>query len=358
MSKTVVCLVCGGQSAEHEVSLQSARNVLAAMNRDRFDVVLVGIMKNGVWNYYEDQACFLDHADDPKLVRLSETSGAAAFPTLTPEGAALVELESGKKHHFDMFFPVLHGTNGEDGAFQGLARMLNVPCAGCEQAASANCMDKDLTKRLLEGAQIRVARWCVLHKGVTVLDTEKVIAELGLPLFVKPARTGSSVGVSKVRNAEELKAAVTDAFRFDSKLLIEEAIVGREIECAVLGNEHPRCAVPGEVVPTVDFYSYDAKYIDDDGAVLKAPAELTQAQIEQVQALACRAFSRLECAGMSRVDFFLTPEGEWILNEINTIPGFTKISMYPRLWQLSGLTYAQLVEQLIDLALVKPPVQF
>ncbi|MBP5640785.1 MAG: D-alanine--D-alanine ligase, partial [Victivallales bacterium] len=277
MSKNVVCLVCGGQSAEHEVSLQSARNVLSAMNRDRFEVLLAGIDKKGIWKYYPDEA-FLDNADDPSTIKLSD-NGVPVFPVLSEDAKpVLQELNSAVQHPFDLLFPVIHGTNGEDGAIQGLCRMLNVPCVGCEQAASANCMDKDLAKRLLAGAGIRVAKWIVLHKGIDRPASEQIISELGMPLFVKPARTGSSVGVTKVVNIEELDAAIEEAFKFDTKLLIEEYIVGREIECAVLGNENPRVAVPGEVIPKVEFYSYKAKYIMANGAELEAPAKLTAEQ--------------------------------------------------------------------------------
>ena len=356
MSKKVVCVVCGGQSAEHEVSLQSAKNVLAVINRDRFDVLLAGVDKKGVWHYFPAED-FLENGDDPANIRLSG-NGLKAFPVLSDKGPALMEFQSGLQHHFDLLFPVIHGTNGEDGAIQGLCRMLNVPCVGCEQAASANCMDKDLAKRLLDRAGIRVAKWVVLHKGESA-DYESIIESLGgLPLFVKPARTGSSVGVTKVVSKDELKEAIEEAFKFDTKLLIEECIIGREIECAVLGNENPKAAVPGEIIPKVTFYDYKAKYIMANGAELEAPAKLTPDQVAQVQNLAVKAYKCVECAGMSRVDFFFTPKGEWILNEINTIPGFTKISMYPKLWQLSGLTYPKLVEKLIDLALEKPPVIF
>ncbi len=356
MAKIVVCVVCGGQSAEHEVSLQSAKNVLGAINRERFDVLLAGVDKKGVWQYYPDEN-FLENGDDPENIRLAN-SGLKAFPVLSEKGPALMEFQSGLQHHFDLLFPVIHGTNGEDGAIQGLCRMLNVPCVGCEQAASANCMDKDLAKRLLDRAGIRVAKWVILHKGEAA-DYESIIKTLGgFPLFVKPARTGSSVGVTKVVDKDGLANAISEAFKFDTKLLIEECIIGREIECAVLGNETPKAAVPGEIIPKVTFYDYKAKYIMADGAELQAPAILSQEEVAQVQKIAVKAYRCDECAGMSRVDFFFTPNGEWILNEINTIPGFTKISMYPKLWQLSGLSYPQLVEALIDLALEKPPIIF
>lgn len=358
MGRTSVCVVCGGQSAEHEVSLQSARNVLGAMDRERYEVVLAGIGKDGVWRLYGDEATFCEDADDPSRIRLSPAAGVEAFPVLTSEGAALVEVGGGRRHPFRLLFPVLHGTNGEDGAIQGLCRMLNVPCVGCDQAASANCMDKDIAKRLLEADGVRVARWVTLRRGQPAPSAAEMLSRLGSPVFVKPSRAGSSVGVSKVRTPAELSAAVEEAFRYDTKVLVEEAIVGREIECAVLGDSEVRVAVPGEVIPKVEFYSYEAKYIMSDGAALEAPARLTQEQVAAVQALAARAFRCLECSGMARVDFFLTHDGEWVLNELNTIPGFTRISMYPRLWQLSGLSYAELVGELMELALSRPALTF
>ncbi len=346
MAKTVVCLVCGGQSAEHEVSLQSAKNVLDAMDRSKYDIVLVGIDKSGVWRVYSDYQ-FTVNSDDPAKIALSK-SGDVAFPMLSGSGPVLVEVASGRQHSIDVMFPILHGTNGEDGAFQGLCQMLNCTCVGCGLSSSANCMDKDLTKQLLSANGIRVARGVVLRLGLDKLDSEGVIGKLGLPLFVKPARTGSSVGVSKVHDVAELEAAVEEAFKYDTKLLIEECIVGREIECAVLGTREPFAALPGEVKPTVEFYSYDAKYILENGALLEAPAALSKQEQDQVREIAVRAYKVMECAGMSRIDFFLCPDGTWVLNEINTIPGFTKISMYPRMMKTSGITYTELIDRLLQ----------
>lgn len=357
MGMVNVCIVCGGQSAEHEVSLQSTRNVLAAIDRQKYRVVLAGIDKNGVWRWYADETTWCDHADDPERICLS-SAGVMAFPVRTPDGAALAELSGEAVHPFEVMFPVLHGTNGEDGAIQGLCRMLNVPCVGCGMTASANCMDKDLAKRLLVQAGMDVARWETLYRGQARPSGADLLARLGTPAFVKPSCAGSSVGVSKVRTAEECERAIEEAFRYDGKVLVEEAIVGREIECAVLGDGDVRVAVPGEVIPKADFYSYEAKYILADGAALEAPAHLEPAKVAEVQNLAERAYRCLECAGMSRVDFFLTQDGRWVLNELNTIPGFTSISMYPRLWQLSGLTYAGLIDALLELALKRPALSF
>ena len=311
MSKTIVCLACGGQSTEHEVSLQSARNVLEAIDKDKYEILLVGIDKKGVWKLYADKD-FVVNGDDPAKIALSD-KGSPSFPMLTENGPVLVELHGRNQHPFDVMFPILHGHNGEDGAFQGLCQMLNCPCVGCGLAASANCMDKDLTKQLLAANGIRVA------KGI--------------------------------HNVAELEAAVADAFQYDNKLLIEECVVGREIECAVLGTNEPFAALPGEVIPQVEFYSYDAKYIMGDGARLSVPAKLTVSQQDTVRAIAVKAFKVMGCSGMSRIDFFLRNDGQWILNEINTIPGFTNISMYPRMMQTSGITYSSLIDKLIQFSL-------
>ena len=248
---------------------------------------------------------------------------------------------------------VMHGRNGEDGAIQGLAQLLGCPCVGCGMTASAICMDKACAKQILEYEGIHTARWILVVRGEEPLTAETAIAKLGLPLFVKPANAGSSVGVVKVRNASEFDAAIAEAMKYDDRVLVEECIVGREIECAVMGNHQLFCAVPGEVVPKVEFYSYDAKYTLDDGAELRAPAQLTDDEIARVHAIASKAYKALGCRGMSRVDFFLKSDGAFILNEINTIPGFTKISMFPRLMGLSGISYSTLVDKLIQLSLEK-----
>ena len=222
---------------------------------------------------------------------------------------------------------------------------------GDDLLAFADLLDKACAKQILEYEGIRTARWILVTRGEEPLTAETAIAKLGLPLFVKPANAGSSVGVVKVRKASEFDAAIAEAMKYDDRVLVEECIVGREIECAVMGNHQLFCAVPGEVVPKVEFYSYDAKYTLDDGAELRAPAQLTDDEIARVHAIASKAYKALGCKGMSRVDFFLKPDGTYILNEINTIPGFTKISMFPRLMGLSGISYSTLVDKLIQLSL-------
>lgn len=350
MTKKTLCIICGGQSAEHEVSLQSARNVVAAIDSNRFDTTLVGIGKEGDWHLYPPDA-FLCNADDPQAICLAHP-GPAVVLTSAGQSAQLVSLDGhSARIDIDVAFPVLHGTFGEDGTIQGLLKMAHVPYAGCDLASSANCMDKDIAKLLLEANGIRVAKAHVLSRpDLADWSPASAVADLGLPLFVKPARLGSSVGISKVENASDLAGAVAEAFRFDTKVLIEEGIVGREIEVAVLGNRSPEASLPGEVIPKGAFYSYTAKYVDDDGAVLIAPADMGEELTERVRQEAIRGFLALGCSGMARVDFFVTDKGEIVLNELNTIPGFTRISMYPRLWQVTGVTYPELVDRLVELA--------
>ncbi|OGV77543.1 MAG: D-alanine--D-alanine ligase A [Lentisphaerae bacterium RIFOXYB12_FULL_65_16] len=346
-----LCIVCGGRSAEHEVSLLSAKNVIAAADPAKFDVTVVGIDKQGTWHLYAPES-FLCHPDDPTRISLAKPLADVALVSMKGK-AALVRLGGrGRAIPVDVVFPVLHGTYGEDGAIQGLIRMANVPCVGCGVASSANCMDKEITKQVLVHAGVPVARFVIAaaHEQDT-FDTDDAIRRLGLPLFVKPARLGSSVGVAKCHSSSELRNALTDAFRYDTKVLLEEFVQGREIECAVLGNERPRASVPGEVIPRRDFYSYAAKYLDADGAELRAPADLDLPTVARVQQLALRTYKAMQCSGMARVDMFLRADGSLVINELNTIPGFTKISMYPRLWNLSGIPYPALIEELVNLAI-------
>jgi D-alanine-D-alanine ligase len=351
MTKLRVAIIFGGRSAEHEVSLQSARNVIESLDRNRYEPVLIGIDKEGRWFLNENSIQLLD-AGDPKLIRLSDSRHEIA---LTPNGAGsnLINLANhasiGK---IDVIFPVLHGPYGEDGTIQGLAKLANLPCVGAGILGSSVGMDKDVMKRLLRDAGIPIGRFVTLTE--TNRDTysyKNIAAEFGQVLFVKPANLGSSVGISKVRNEMEYKEAIELAFNYDLKVVVEEEIKGREIECAILGNENPQASIPGEVIPRTDFYSYEAKYIDDNGAGLEIPARLPDHLVKKVQEVAIATFKTLECLGLARVDVFLTPN-EWVIvNEINTIPGFTRISMYPKLWESSGITYTELVDRLIQLAI-------
>jgi len=259
---------------------------------------------------------------------------------------------SGKKIFFDVAFPVLHGPYGEDGTIQGLFKLANVPFVGASVAGSAVGMDKDVTKRLLRDAGIPTGMFLVFHKNekgsISFRDVKK---KLGMPMFVKPANLGSSVGVFKVHNEDEFKKAIRKAFLYDTKILIEEYIKGREMECAVLGNEVMQASVPGEIRPKHEFYSYEAKYLDENGAALDIPAKVSSALIKKIQDLSKKTCQILCCEGMARVDFFLTQKNELYVNEINTLPGFTSISMYPKLWEASGISNEKLVDFLIKLAL-------
>ncbi|WP_346832341.1 D-alanine--D-alanine ligase [Pseudomonas abietaniphila] len=347
--KKSVAIVFGGQSSEHEVSLQSARNVINAIDRNNYYITLIGIDKQGHWLRF-DERDYLQNATDPAHIKLSE-SGRLLSLMPGAQGPQFVEVETGLEvPRIDVVFPLIHGSSGEDGSLQGLLRLLDIPFVGPDVLGSAVCMDKDVTKRLLRDAGIAVAPFVVLHRGESV-DFVSVSAQLGLPLFVKPASQGSSVGVSKVTDEASYAAALKLAFDYDNKVLIEQGIVGREVECAVLGNHAPQVSVCGEVVANDEFYAYDTKYLNDGQARIAIPAELSADLSEAVREVALQAYRVLGCAGLSRVDFFVTDAREIIINEVNTLPGFTSISMYPKLWQASGLSYPELIDRLIVLAL-------
>jgi D-alanine-D-alanine ligase len=349
-----VGVVFGGRSAEHEVSVASARNVLEAMDPDRYEPVPIGIDREGRW-HLDDAGRLLESAGH--LPALSARAGDDA-PTgevaLVPRGRsnALVDLEAHRDlGTLDVIFPVLHGPYGEDGSVQGLCRLAGIPCVGAGVLGSAVGMDKDVMKRLLRDAGIPIARFVAVERATPAPSFDETAIALGSPLFVKPANLGSSVGVSKARTAAEFADALRLAFRYDTKVIVEEFIEGRELECSVLGNDEPVASVPGEVLPSHEFYDYEAKYLDEHGAALEIPARLAPATADVVRALAVRAFKVLCCSGMARVDLFLRSDGVLLVNEINTIPGFTRISMYPRLWEASGVTYRELVGRLISLAI-------
>jgi D-alanine-D-alanine ligase len=349
--KTRVCILCGGRSAEHEVSLQSARNIVGAIDKEKYDVVLIGIDKNGRWSRNE-ASDFLSHADDPELIRLKKSDDGVAVVPGTAGESVVSLMDRRSIGSVDVVFPVLHGPFGEDGTVQGLLKLLDVPFVGAGVLGSAAAMDKEVTKRLLRDAGVPTARFLVFWRSdVGEIDFHHVTCQLGLPVFVKPANLGSSVGINKAGNREQFEKAVKRAFEHEDKILVEEYIEGREIECSVLGNENPIASVPGEIIPRHEFYSYEAKYVDPEGAVLEIPARLENEIIHRVQNLAITTFKVLCCEGMARVDFLLRGQAEVIVNELNTIPGFTKISMYPKLWEASGVPYAVLIDRLIQLAL-------
>ncbi|MGE5321902.1 MAG: D-alanine--D-alanine ligase family protein [Actinomycetota bacterium] len=380
MTKIRVGVLFGGRSGEHEVSLMSAASVLKAINPTKYEIVPIGISKEGRW---------LTPPDAERLLRgeavQSESSGllpasakaaiaaaAAAFAKETgvivppvPQSGGLTAFEdiarSGERAiHVDVIFPVLHGTFGEDGTIQGLLELADIAYVGAGVLGSATGMDKDVMKKLFAAAELPMVR------HVTVLRREweqnpkkirrQIESKLRYPLFVKPANLGSSVGISKVRDRDQLAAGMEEAARYDRKIVIEESVGGkknkaRELECAVLGNDEPRASVVGEIVPGAEFYSYNDKYIDE-GSKPIIPAPINKKTSKAVQDMAVRAFKAVDCCGLARVDFLMDPKsGKVYLNEINTMPGFTKISMYPKMWEASGLPYSELIDELIQLAL-------
>ncbi len=346
-NKLNVGILFGGKSAEHEISLQSAKNVYEALDKNKYNAVLICIDKTGKWIRHKEAAKLLESnfqnrskTEDQDVALIPESQGKLTILNSTDDLPVL-----------DVVFPILHGPFGEDGTVQGLLKLANIPFVGAGVLGSAVGMDKDVMKRLLRDAGIPIGNYLCFYEEDARPDFAFIRESLGMPCFVKPANLGSSVGVSKVTTEEELSRALQLAFQFDQKVLIEEFIKGREIECAVLGNRHPVASLPGEVIALHDFYSYEAKYLDDKGSVIEIPARLTDAQIQEVQELAVKTFQVLCCEGMGRVDVFLKEDGRFLVNEINTIPGFTQISMYPKMWEKSGIPYSQLIDRLIQLAL-------
>ena len=343
-----VAILFGGKSAEFDVSLKSATNVYNSIDREKFSPVLLGVDKSGKWFYnqrYQTENINLTGND-----YFAGASNVYLFPSVT--GINVIDKETNKiLTDFEVTFPIIHGTFGEDGTLQGFLKAMNVAFVGPDILGSAIAMDKDVTKRLLKAAGIPVANSFTLFKhNPSEYTFGHIVSTLGLPVFVKPANAGSSVGVSKVTNEEEYKTALSTAFQFDTKILVEEAIIGKELECGILGNEELRVSAVGEIVATVDFYSYDAKYISETGATLQVPATVDTGICEQIRALAITACKAISCEGMARVDFFLSGDNKLVLNEINTLPGFTAISMYSKVWEYSGIPEKELITQLIELA--------
>ncbi|MFC2947514.1 D-alanine--D-alanine ligase [Virgibacillus sediminis] len=351
MTKTKVGIIFGGKSAEHEVSLQSAKNIVEAMDRHKYDIVLIGIDKEGKW-HVNDPSSYLINADDPKQIKLNRSNENVAIVPGATRNQFIHQSTYDQLDQLDVVFPIVHGTLGEDGSLQGMLRLANLPFVGPSVIGSSVCMDKDVAKRLLKEAGINVAKGLSFTRAKKhKIDYAEAVEYLGTPMFIKPANQGSSVGVSKVSTKGEFDKAIEDAFLYDRKLIIEENLNGREIECSVLGNDEPKASKLGEILPQTDFYSYESKYIDEKGAELAIPADLSDEDTKRMQRVAVEAFEALQCEGMARVDFFLTEDGEIYVNEVNTLPGFTKISMYPKLWEISGLPYKDLINRLIELAL-------
>jgi D-alanine-D-alanine ligase len=345
-----VGVLFGGRSGEHEVSLISADSVIKALDPAKYEVVPIGISREGRWCLGREALKLLPQVLD---------QGTPVIPSVDPHGPKLVPLKPAGNllapPQIDVIFPVLHGTFGEDGTIQGLLELAGIPYVGAGVLGSAVGMDKDVMKRLFRDAGLPVVEWVVVLRNEWKQSPARfrklIETKLGYPLFVKPANLGSSVGISKVHNRRELGPAIDLAARYDRKVIVEIGLDAREIECSVLGNDQPKASVPGEIVPVNEFYDYEAKYVKE-GSELLIPAKLSPSETRCVRDLAIRAFRAVDCAGMARVDFLLDrPSGKLFVNELNTIPGFTPISMYPKLWEASGVPYPALLDRLIELAL-------
>jgi D-alanine-D-alanine ligase len=334
-----VLVIFGGESSEHDVSIASARNVYDALDTKKYHIHLAYITSNGEWR-------LVSSVTDLTGVRMSPVMGEKKFL-----------ISGGDELHVDVLLPVLHGRNGEDGTVQGMAKLLHVPCAGPGLIGAAMTMDKDITKRLLRDGGVPVVDWVLWRTNDSVPNYEEILNELSArEVFVKPANAGSSVGVSKARNVDEFTNALKLAAQHDTLVLIEPAMNIREIELAVLGTDNAKVSTPGEVIAGADFYSYDDKYAADSKSTTQIPARLSNSLMRQLQVYALKAYRLTRGQGMARVDFFVTDEGQIYLNEINAIPGFTNISMYPKLWQHEGVTYLELLDYLIEDALAQDTV--
>ena len=380
MKKLRVGVLFGGRSGEHEISLLSAASVLHAIDKNKYDVVPIGITKDGLWVTAGHAEALLQGKQQPRALRAGDPEATSSAAVLA-QGSAIVippvpartspasmapfqtdaaEMSRRWTDHsiqVDLIFPVLHGTFGEDGTIQGLLELADIAYVGAGVLGSACGMDKHIMKELFRAAGLPLVKHVTILRSdweTSPAKAQRLIeSKLKYPVFVKPANLGSSVGISKVRNRAELAPAMKEAARYDRKLVIEQGVGGkqrkaREIECSVLGNDKPAASVAGEIVPSTEFYDYDAKYLDE-GSQLIIPAQLTKAQSKQVQELAIKAFQAVDCSGLARVDFLMDPTSEkFYVNEINTMPGFTAISMYPKLWGASGLSYPELIDKLIQ----------
>lgn len=350
MAKTRVAVLFGGASSEHDISLKSATFVIENIPKDKYDVICIGITKKGRWLYYPGDISAIATGE---WERNPDCASAVLSPDPLHKGFITMENGEASVKNIDVVFPVLHGRNGEDGTVQGLLDLAKIPYVGCGLLASACCMDKAVTHTILDYNGIRTAKWrMLLEYEMNDLEArcEQIAAELGYPLFIKPANSGSSIGVHRAENKQELLDGIREAFSHDEKVIVEEQIVGRELEVAVFGYDAPFASFVGEISSCKEFYDFDAKYVLD-GSQLSIPAELTLEKNREFQEVAVKAYKAMGCKGLSRVDFFLTEKDEIILNEINTMPGFTSISMYPKLMRHLGMKPAYLVDKLIEQAL-------
>jgi len=349
MSKKTIAFLFGGASSEHDVSTVSAKGIIKNTDKEKYNIILIGITKNGEWFLFDDDIEMIPHDGWLKSKSLKK-----AF--ISPDSAIHgIVTEGGEQIYIDAVFPVLHGKNGEDGTVQGLLQLARIPFVGCDATSSGVCMDKAVTNAVCDTVGIKQAKWCAFTKFDYDNDKEKCIntamEQLGFPIFVKPANAGSSVGITKAENKAELEKGFETAFKEDKKAVLEEFINGFEVECAVMGNDMPVAAEVGEVITAVEFYDYDAKYNSPDSQTV-IPAEMPKEKRDAIRQQAVRAYKALGCEGLSRVDFFVDKaSGEILFNEINTIPGFTPISMYPKLFEAVGVSYSEVIDRLISLAL-------
>ncbi len=344
-----IAVIFGGHSSEHEVSINSARNIFKAMDKTKFSPVLIGVSKQGTW-YAINEKDFetLEAINDNKMAQEQTITLIRAQSKVFA-----LNLQNQQRQELDCAFAIIHGTNGEDGTMQGHLKILGLPFVGCGVMSSAIAMDKEVMKIIMTAAGIPNSKYAVL-KSYETPDFDGLVKNLGLPFFIKPANAGSSVGVHKIKSKDEFAAKLKDSFKYDHKVLAEEFIDGREVECSVMGlNQKPEAAMPGELVVKHEFYSYEAKYLDPNGAEIIIPAKVTAEQTEQIRSLAVKTYQALYCDGLTRVDFFMKKDGSLTVNEINTLPGFTKISMYPMMWEAKGVGYSDLITKLIQLAFDK-----
>ncbi len=352
MNKLSVAVLFGGASSEHDISLLSATSIFENLNREKYNIVPVGITKEGNWFYFEG-----DHALIKSGAWQSDKCTPCAFcPGSGNDGLVLFGKSGISNIDVDVVFPVLHGKNGEDGTVQGLLEIAGIPYVGCKVLGSAVCMDKIIANCVMDACGIKRCAWdyMLAHEFKDFEEIEKRAAKkLGYPIFVKPANAGSSLGVSKANNKDELYSAVKQALGHDDRILLERCVIGQEVECAVRGNDVVQSTYPGEILASKDFYDYEDKYIKGESRV-QIPAQLSEEKLKEVQNAAVKAYRALCCKGLSRVDFFVEKEtGNVLLNEINTLPGFTSISMYPKMMTAMGETYSELIDSLIELALGK-----
>ncbi|MBX2844959.1 MAG: D-alanine--D-alanine ligase [Saprospiraceae bacterium] len=351
MTKTHLLVLCGGKSAEHAISLISAWNLLKTISHESFDVTLIAIDKTGNW-WLQDTARFLEQEAHPERISIPQRT-SKVWVNPGPETDSFYLSDQGRfLPQVDVVFPLLHGPNGEDGSIQGLLKHLQIPYIGPSVLGASICMDKDVAKRLMLQANIPTSDFIALYKSAAHPDFQAVKEQLGLPLFVKPANLGSSVGINKVVDASSYHAALEEAFQFDEKIIIEAFVEGQEVECAVLGNDDCIVSEPGTYIHEDEFFDYDTKYLKGKEVGMQIPyAKLNAEQIEALKAISLQAYKALECKGLARVDTFVTPEGEFLVNEINTLPGFTQNSMYPLLMDAAGIPYNNLIKKLCALAI-------